>query len=101
MGWPGRMTLRQLEAWTEWLEEQWNEPSRTDHYLMQIACEVANVLRKKRIPQGKFKIPFKFVPKEGKRGEYDETASFGFWGAMVAAAGGDLGQVEENTEDGN
>ena len=24
-----------------WRKDQWNEPSRTDHYLMQVAAEVA------------------------------------------------------------
>lgn len=33
------MTHRQYLAWREWLAEQWNRPSRTDHYLMQVAAE--------------------------------------------------------------
>lgn len=31
-----------------WLKEEWNRPSRTDRYLMQIACEVARVLSKNK-----------------------------------------------------
>lgn len=41
MGWGGPLTHRQHLAWLEWDFEQWNRPSRTDHYLMQIGMEVA------------------------------------------------------------
>jgi hypothetical protein len=34
------MSHRQFQAWQHWLNDQWDEPSRTDAYLMQIACEV-------------------------------------------------------------
>jgi hypothetical protein len=40
MGWRGPMTHRQFGAWQAWLRRQWNEPTRTDDYLAQIACEV-------------------------------------------------------------
>lgn len=43
LGWPGPMTHRQFMAWMEWLESEWNRPSRSDNYLMQIAKEVENV----------------------------------------------------------
>lgn len=38
------MTHRQFMAWMEWLAEQWNVPSRSDAYQMQVACEVRRVL---------------------------------------------------------
>ena len=38
------MTYRQYITWLLWEEEEWNQPSRSDHYLMQIACEVRRVL---------------------------------------------------------
>lgn len=34
------MTHRQFLAWGYWLKEQWEHPSRTDYYLMQVAFEV-------------------------------------------------------------
>ncbi len=37
MGWGFVMTHRQFLTWQEWLAEQWNTPSRTDHYLMRVA----------------------------------------------------------------
>jgi hypothetical protein len=44
MGWRGPMTHRQFLAWQEWLLEDWNRPDKTDHYLMEVACEVRRVL---------------------------------------------------------
>lgn len=41
-------TYRQLLAWIEYLDVQWDEPTRSDFYLMQIACEVRRVLAKDR-----------------------------------------------------
>lgn len=37
MGWPGPPTYRQQQTMNYWLDEQLNQPSRTDHYLMRIA----------------------------------------------------------------
>lgn len=52
-----RMTYREFLVWVDWLNEQWNRPSRTDHYLMQIAREVFCVLRS-RVSLDLFKLPF-------------------------------------------
>jgi len=41
------LTHRQYLAWQAWLNEQWNHPSLSDHYLMQIAAEVRRVLSRK------------------------------------------------------
>lgn len=35
-----RVTHREHRLWVEWLSEQWNEPERSDWYLMQIAAEI-------------------------------------------------------------
>jgi len=58
-------TYREYRTWMIWLEEQWNEPSRTDYYLMQIAREVATVLMKNSdtVKVGQFKLPFEIKPK--------------------------------------
>jgi hypothetical protein len=34
------MTHRQYRIWHHWIGEQWNNPSRSDHYLMLIALQV-------------------------------------------------------------
>lgn len=46
MGWNGPMTHRQFLVWQVWLDEEMNNPSREDHYLMQIAQEVAKTRAK-------------------------------------------------------
>ena len=43
-------TNRDYNLWMSYLQEQWNKPSRSDHYLMMIAYYVANVLTKKAKP---------------------------------------------------
>jgi hypothetical protein len=35
-----RLTLQQARLTLRWLDDEWNHPDRTDHYLMQIACAV-------------------------------------------------------------
>jgi hypothetical protein len=39
MGWAGLITHRQFLAWQEWLAQDLDRPSRSDHYLMQAAAE--------------------------------------------------------------
>ena len=60
-----RHTHRELLAWNEWLDEQWNQPTRSDHYLMQIAQEVRRSFAKKCPKFSAFKIPFQ-TPKPAK-----------------------------------
>lgn len=54
------MTERELAGWVRWLDDEWNTPTRTDHYLMQIAQEVRRVLRKNpnKIKLKQFAIEF-------------------------------------------
>lgn len=40
-------THREYLMWMAWRQLEWNRPSRTDHYLMQIALEVRRVLAKR------------------------------------------------------
>ena len=35
-----RVSFREFRIWLAWFDLQWSRPYRTDHYLMQIACEV-------------------------------------------------------------
>jgi len=62
-------THREYLLWTSWLDAEWEKPSRSDNYLMQIAMEVARVLSKKpklfRLEQ--FKLTWqKEKPKQSK-----------------------------------
>jgi hypothetical protein len=49
-------TARQLAAAVAWLREEWNKPSRTDHYLMQLAASQSG----KGGSLDKWKIKFTF-----------------------------------------
>lgn len=55
------MTHREYLTRLAWLERDMSEPSRTDHYLMQIAQEIRRVLSKRpnAIKMEHFKIQFK------------------------------------------
>lgn len=55
-----RWTHREYRTRSAWLDEQWNQPSRSDQYLMQIAMEVRRVLSKKPnvIQLDHFKLKF-------------------------------------------
>lgn len=58
LSWPDRLLVAALE----WLGEQWNVPTRTDHYLMQVAAEILRTTLKPghrdKVTTGMFKIPF-------------------------------------------
>lgn len=50
LGWPGPVTHRQYAAWQRFLLEDYNRPSRADHYAMQVAAEVFRTIA--RDPNG-------------------------------------------------
>jgi len=54
------MTNREFNTWMEWLDEEMNRPSRSDHYLMSIAQEVRRVLssRPGQIQLDHFRLKF-------------------------------------------
>ena len=57
----GKWTHRQYRTVLKWLDEQSENPSIHEHYLMQIACEVRRVLSKKPadVHLDHFKLKFK------------------------------------------
>lgn len=80
MGWPGPMTHRQFEAWRRWRREDLNRPSRTDFYLMQIACEVRTVLRSlagggRHLDLNEFRLRFGRPSRAPRRASGDEIKS--------------------------
>lgn len=64
------MTHRQYEAWQAWLRAEWNRPSRTDHYLMQLnrTLSLLPAWVWGKSPEGpaldKMRIPFVFSSRE-------------------------------------
>ncbi len=66
------MTHRQHEAWQQFLEEEWNRPSRSDWYAMQAAWAVAGALGGSRARLEDFQLQFRRttdVPKENVQPE--------------------------------
>lgn len=66
-------TERQLSAWIYWLDEQWDRPSRSDWYLMQITCEIRRFLAamagsKIQIQPKDFKLTFVQEPTQPSAG---------------------------------
>lgn len=41
-----KMTHREFKLWLRWLDDNYNKPSLSDYYMMQIAAEVRRVLSK-------------------------------------------------------
>jgi len=52
------MTYREYLTYLADYGEEWNQPDRHDHYLMQIAAEIRSIFNK-NVTIDKLKIPFK------------------------------------------
>jgi len=57
---------RDYKTWLVWEREQWNDPSRSDHYLMQIAQAIYASKSRSSAALDKFKIPFKFIRRQAQ-----------------------------------
>ena len=53
-----RIPQRQFKMWMVRLEELWNEPDRSDYYLMTIRNEIRSIFGKAETNLDRFKIPF-------------------------------------------
>lgn len=94
------MTHRQYSAWVAWMAAQWNEPDRTDHYLMQIAYQVACAAagkRARRVKFGRFKLPFRRVGGDAPSGLSEEqqlALDKAVWDHRLSRVGPRPGQAE-------
>jgi len=54
-------THREYLMWIRYLDKEWNQPSRTDYYLMQIAAKIQGLFSKNStsIKIANFLLPFK------------------------------------------
>ena len=91
MGWPGPMTRRQFLAWRAWLDSQWNRPSRTDNYVMQVAAEIrrGHVKRPRSVKHEHFELQFKVSGKKPRHEQLPEqkaALSKGKWLGMMKGA---------------
>lgn len=71
-------TYREYLDWLEWLDQQWNKPTLTHHYLMQIAQEVRRVLAKKpaKILLSHFKIKFERKTNQQEKPKSDSMVGY-------------------------
>lgn len=46
MGWSGPLTHKQYITWVAWLDHEWNRPNRSDHYIMELRCDVQRIFAK-------------------------------------------------------
>jgi len=96
MGWEGPLTARQYEVWQAWLDLQWNRPSRTDHYLMQIAAQVTRAAAKnpRSVKSEGFKIEFKTrdTPKNPAQKQIELQQSKARWGAILGKPASEVGK---------
>lgn len=61
---------REFTLLVAWLQEEWNKPSRTDHYLMKIVSYLARLPGKGPLHQlSYFKIPWSWERKEAISGK--------------------------------
>jgi hypothetical protein len=53
-------TVREMRVWLAWLDMELDKPDRSDHYAMQVACEVRRVLARnpRGIQVGDFRLRF-------------------------------------------
>ncbi len=58
--------MRQYRAALDWIQQQWNEPSRTDHYLMHLIAEVRRSYVKEagKVKASDMRIQFIFAKQE-------------------------------------
>lgn len=95
-------TEREYRAWLAWLEMQWDMPSRTDCYLMQIACEVARVLAKNRnkIKVKDFKLLFGNSKKPKMNQEVYTALSKSRWATLIGKVPDKPGRMEDPNKPG-
>lgn len=81
-------THRQWLVWREWLRRQWNDPSRTDYYLMQLALILAASKKNQRRQPSDYKINFKTRLGRRKRrsSDADDAPTQEIMVAMVGGA---------------
>lgn len=81
LGWPGPVTYRQYLVWMEWLRRQWNEPSRSDHYAMQVGAIQAG-----EKDLGKLKLKFGSSNSSAGNAPWVTKAKIAEWEAIAAKA---------------
>jgi hypothetical protein len=78
------ISYREFLVRLEWIDQQWNNPSRTDHYLLQIARLIAGVQEPSTVGPLKFtrKVPER-EPIQPRTREEAAKAARAQWGAII------------------
>lgn len=81
-----RHTHRAYQMWINWLDEQYNVPSLTDWYLMQLTKVVATSYMRKKAPAvGAFKLKFDIGPPSEEDMKKRAERSMAAWGAILGS----------------
>jgi len=95
------MTWRQFTTWTAWTELEWNRPSRSDYYTMQVGAtiEAVNSKKRSRIDLNKRKIKFKSGTSQQPRGlTREQIMELHKKSAIARACGGKMNLVRYTNE---
>jgi hypothetical protein len=78
-------THRQYRTWIKWSERQWNEPSRTDHYIMSAIAELMIANGHKKVTTKKLILPFSFKRDNEPKPMSDDQLkmSKAVWGSRI------------------
>lgn len=96
MGWDKPATHRQVLAWDAWLNLQWDRPSRSDWYAMQIAAEVRYVFSQASRPVDKFRLRFSAGSETSPREVSDTDYSRSEARKWAVALGADMPEALRN-----
>lgn len=79
-------TFREFLCWNRWLDEQFNEPSLTDQYIMQLTAVVASANSKRKHKVMDFKLKFVTAMNKAQRMREKARQSITAWGAWMGMA---------------
>ena len=96
-------THREYLTWLAWLGEQWNQPSRSDNYLMQIALRIQQAIesfrkRPRNVYLKEQRIEFRQEPAETKPVKEVPKPSADYAKSVWVAR---VGMKPETRQDGN
>lgn len=78
-----------VQLWLRWLDNQWEEPNRSDHYLMQLSADIHNLFSPTFVSTESRKL--KWVPKKPvdakAAAEIEQQKALAFEQAMLARLG--------------
>lgn len=77
------ITHREFRTWREWKKDQWNNPNRSDYYIMQLTGYVANIMGKRSWNIKDYKVPINFGGYDPQTFEQRVAADKSRWNARA------------------